>query len=203
MTYSYSSKKFGMGQQQVEDLMKPLGLSILEGKIPSHPFAHPDDTVINKEGKPRHMGDGYAAAKYLAGHIYNAIEEIVTKPAEAMAFLQKIARALAHEGKPLSWTTPTGLPWINRYHEHHVKHVELWMQDKRMHVTVADGYENEINKDRAANGVAPNLVHACDAAHLLLTVRACKREGIDNVATVHDSFGCLAPQAARFNQIIR
>jgi DNA-directed RNA polymerase len=32
---------------------------------------------------------------------------------------------------------------------------------------------------------------------------ASKREGLSSMATVHDSFGCLASQAARFNQIIR
>ena len=41
---------------------------------------------------------------------------VVKKPAEAMGALQALARAVAHEGKPLSWTTPTGLPWVNRYH---------------------------------------------------------------------------------------
>jgi DNA-directed RNA polymerase len=34
-------------------------------------------------------------------------------------------------------------------------------------------------------------------------VLAAQSEGIINVLTVHDSFACLAPQATRFNQIIR
>ncbi len=188
MTYSYSSKKFGMGRQQVEDLMRPLSIDVLAGALDEHPFG--DD-------------DGLAASKYLAAHVYDAIEQVVHRPAQAMTFLQKLARVLAHEGKPLSWTTPTGLPWINRYHESNVKRVELWLQDARVTVTTADGHKKEIAKDRAANGVAPNFVHALDAAHLILTVNACVREGITSLATVHDSFGCLAPQAGRFRDIIR
>jgi DNA-directed RNA polymerase len=37
----------------------------------------------------------------------------------------------------------------------------------------------------------------------MLVANAAKLEGISSIATVHDSFGCLAPQATRFNAIIR
>jgi DNA-directed RNA polymerase len=188
MTYSYSSKKFGMAKQLTEDLMRPLAFDVLSGKLDEHPFGA-------DEGRP--------AAKYLAGHIYDTIETLVTLPAQAMVMLQKCARALAHEGKPLTWTTPLGLPWVNRYHAPVLKRVSLWLRDTRIRTVVAEGSEKAIDKDKSANGVAPNLVHACDAAHLLMTVNASVSENITQLATVHDSFGCLAPQSARFNQIIR
>jgi DNA-directed RNA polymerase len=124
-----------------------------------------------------------------------------------MKFLQAIANALAHEGKPVSWTTPVGIPWINRYHEPEVSRVQLFLNDGgvkvRTQVSVATGSKKEIDKAKAANGVAPNFVHALDAAHLLLVANAAAAHGITSVATVHDSFGCLAPQATRFNAIIR
>jgi DNA-directed RNA polymerase len=199
MTYAYSSKKFGMAGQHKEDLMKPLEYEVLEGKRDRHPFASALD--VGEDGKKRPVGA--AASQYLATHIYTAIETVVERPAQAMAFLQKCAKTLAHEGKPLRWVTPTGLPWTNRYHEAVEKRVRLWLQDTIITVTLADGDKPGIDKAKAANAVAPNLVHACDAAHLLLTVNACVAEGINAIATVHDSFGCLAPQATRFNQIIR
>ena len=188
MTYSYSSKKFGMAQQLMEDLMRPLEFSVLTGEYTSHPFGE---------------DNGRAAAKYLAGITYDAIETLVKRPAEAMKMLQKCARALAHEGKPVTWQTPLGLPWINRYHELTLKTLSLWLHDARVNISYADGHEAAIDKDRASNGVAPNFVHACDAAHLLLVAQASACEDITQIATVHDSFGCLAPQAARFRQIIR
>jgi hypothetical protein len=49
----------------------------------------------------------------------------------------------------------------------------------------------------------PEIVHACDAAHLLRTVNAAVSEGITSIAAVHDSFGCLPPRATRFHKIIR
>ena len=198
MTYAYSSKKYGMSLQLQTDLMKPLGREVLEGKIGEHPFAPFEQ---GSDERPS------AAARYLAGHIFEAIETKVRKPSEAMKYLQKLAKAMAHEGKPLCWTTPVGIPWINRYHDSEVQRVELWLNDGgvrvRSRITVAVGQKNEINKDKASNGVAPNFVHALDAAHLLSVARAANAEGIVNIATVHDSFGCLASQAGRFNQIIR
>jgi DNA-directed RNA polymerase len=192
MTYSYSSKTFGMAKQQDEDLIEPLSFDVLAKKLPEHPFGSYADKA----------GPTTLAAKYLAETIYNSIKSVIDLPQQAMVFLQKCARAMAHEGKPLTWTTPTGLPWANRYHVPKVKRIELWLHDTRVQLSVADGVEKEIDKERAANGVAPNFVHALDAAHLALTVRAAASEGID-AATVHDSFGCLAPHATRFNQIIR
>jgi DNA-directed RNA polymerase len=62
--------------------------------------------------------------------------------------------------------------------------------------------EPKIDRRKANNGVAPNFVHACDAAHLMRTVNAAVAEGITSIATVHDSFGCLPSRAARFRKII-
>lgn len=192
MTYPYSSGKYGMGQQHRDDLMKPLRLEVLEGKFKSHPFG--DD-------------DGFAASIYLAGKVYDTIEETVNLPAQAMRYLQKLAKALAHEGKALIWVTPSGLPWENRYHDFVTKRVRLWLHDRGVRIsycmTLADGERREINKTKASNAVAPNFVHALDAAHLTLTVNACVKEGIRNFALVHDSFGCLASQAAKMHRIVR
>ena len=49
-----------------------------------------------------------------------------------------------------------------------------------------------INKRRMAQGIAPNVVHSWDAAHLMATVNKCKDYGIDNFAMVHDSYGTHA-----------
>src|SRR6266516_5612293 len=53
-----------------------------------------------------------------------------------------------------------------------------------------------------AAAIAPNLVHAMDACHLMLVALAAAAEAIPLV-TVHDSFGTLAPYAARLQEIIR
>lgn len=198
MTYSYSSKKYGMASQQQVDLLDELYKDVILGKREDHPF-----------GQNRKMGAARPtkAARYIASHIFDTIEARIHRPAQAMKFLQSIAKALAHEGKPVIWKTPTGIPWVNRYHEPIMQRLRLWMWDKGVkvetRVVIADGLMKGIDKDKAANGVAPNFVHANDAAHLQLTVNAAVAAGINNIATVHDSFGCLANRAGEFNNIIR
>ena len=192
MTYAYSSNKRGMAEQLDQDTMKPLFLRVLRDELEEHPFG-PDG--------------GFAASWYLAGYTYDAIKQEVEGAAKAMDFLQKLARALAPEDKPLRWTTPVGLPWINSYYKKDTKRVHLWLCERGVRVKhmvkLAVGELREINRDKVANGVAPNFVHACDAAHLMLTVNAAVAEGITSIATVHDSFGCLPSRAARFRKIIR
>jgi DNA-directed RNA polymerase len=203
MTYAYSSKKFGMAAQQQVDLIQPLADKVLDGEAEEHPFEGYQYGPYDKHGNQQPS----KAARFLAHHVYEAIVKRIHKPAEAMEFLQKIARALAHEGKPVQWTTPVGIPWINRYHEPIVERIELFLNDGgvkvRTRVNVTTGGAKTIDKAKASNGVAPNFVHALDAAHLMLVANAAKLEGITSMATVHDSFGCLASQATRFNQIIR
>jgi DNA-directed RNA polymerase, mitochondrial len=204
MTFAYSSKKFGMSAQQQVDLMEPLAGDVLDGKMEEHPFEGYQHGPLDKKTGNRHPSK---AARFIAGHIYTAIVERIKKPAEAMEFLQDIAKAMAHEGKPVLWTTPVGIPWINRYHGTVVKSVQMFLNDsgvrRSTRISVAVGQEKDIDKGKASNSVAPNFVHALDGSHLMLTANAAVSEGITSIATVHDSFGCLAPQAARFNAIIR
>jgi DNA-directed RNA polymerase len=203
MTYSYSSPRYGMAAQQQEDLMDPLAREVLEGKRKEHPFAGYCHGPYNKEGEKQPS----KAARYIGFRTFDCIERRIKKPAEVMKFLQQIAKKLAHEGKPVRWTTPAGIPWINRYNPPEVTTVNLFLVDggvkERTRFNVTTGSMKEIDKNRSANGVSPNVTHACDAGHLLLSTNASVSEGITSIATVHDSFGCLASQATRFNAIIR
>jgi DNA-directed RNA polymerase, mitochondrial len=168
-----------MAQQVREDTMEPLSIRVLRKELERHPFG---------------SDSGFAASWYLAEHTYAAIKQLIKRPAEAMDFLQKIAKVLAEEGKHMRWISPAGVPWINCYNQKDTKRVHLWLHEGgvrvRHTIKLAMGELAEIDKTRAVNAVAPNFVHACDAAHLLRTVN-------------HDSFGCLPPRAARFLEIIR
>jgi DNA-directed RNA polymerase len=101
------------------------------------------------------------------------------------------------------WVSPAGLPCVNRYHEVNTKQVQLWLHNERISVTVATGNAEPIMKKKCQQAISPNLVHSMDAAHLLMVAGASADEGITDVVTVHDSFGCLPCHAERFNEIIR
>jgi DNA-directed RNA polymerase len=194
MTFSYASSEFGMGEQHFEDTMAPLELKLLKKEIEHHPFGDTDD-------------EWRLASRYLANRVRAAIVEVLSLPAQAMKFMQKLAKTMAHEGKPLKWMTPAGVTCINRYHENTMERVSLWLYDngvkQRMRLDIATGYEKAMAKDKCAAGIAANLTHSMDASHLLLSVGAAADEGITDIATVHDSFGCLACDAPRFITIIR
>jgi DNA-directed RNA polymerase, mitochondrial len=186
MTYSYGSNDWGMAEQLREDLMRPLAEDVKNGKRKKHPFGE---------------DEGDAAAKYLAKYTYATIEMLVERPAAAMKFLQDLTSAAADHGLSLQWVTPTGFPWINRYYKQEAKQVRLFLHRlglfRVLLTTGEDEAEPKINRRKAKNGVAPNCVHACDAAHLMRTVNAAVAEGITSIATVHDSFGCLPSRAER------
>jgi DNA-directed RNA polymerase, mitochondrial len=191
MAYFYGSEKWGMAEQQREDFMRPLTKEVESGKRQEHPFGE---------------DEGNAAAKYLASRIHFTIEKLIKRPAGALEFLQKVASAVSNEGLYLHWTTPVGFPWTNRYYKQKTEQVRLYLRplETPFRIKIATGEEEpQVDKSGAKNGVAANFVHACDAAHLMLTVNAAVAEGITSIATVHDSFGCLPAHAERFRQIIR
>lgn len=203
MTYSYSSNKFGMGEQHMEDTMKPLAFEVLKGTITQHPFEVADDTTT-KDGKTW-TTPGRTASIYLANKVHAAIEETVKRPAKAMKFLISLARITANEGKPLIWHTPLGLPVVHRYPVMTSKCITLYLHDRGVTTKFQPRMQEEgkgIDKKKAANAAAPNFVHSMDACHLMQVVRESNTQGITSVALVHDSFGCLPTDAAKFRCVI-
>jgi DNA-directed RNA polymerase len=89
------------------------------------------------------------------------------------------------------------LPCINRYHENTTERVELWCYDKGVKLRTGHGLHRLRDAHREGEGglgIAPNaFIRTVTQAHLLLTV-APRDEGIIDIATVHDSFGCLPSQ---------
>lgn len=191
MTFSYSSKRAGMMQQILEDTMRPLQLQVLSGDIEKHPFG--DD-------------GGYAAARYLSGLTYDAIVETVNRPAKVMRYLQQIARVMSHEALPTFWTTPLGFPVMLRCPNTETQQIDLFLHDKGIKIRIQPRTMQEtggISKQLSVQAVAPSFVHSYDACHLMMVVLKAKKEDINSVALVHDSFGCLPNDAAKFRQIIK
>lgn len=195
MTWAYSSKKFGMTKQLMEDTMVPLRDAVTLGKIEKHPFAVEGEAYTGQQ------------ASKLLGHLsFDTIEETVTRPAEAMRFLQGIARALAHEGKPVVWHTPLGLPVVLIYPLQKVSQVRLYLHDRGVRVNANVNISEDqkgIDKNRAANAIAPGFVHSYDACHLHMVANGAAQAGIHSIALVHDSFGCHPSEADMFRKVIQ
>jgi DNA-directed RNA polymerase len=196
MTYFYGSNVSGMTDQQLDGPLEKLEMEERELEELADTLRLPLSFAQAR----------MKIAKYIAQHVHATIEEVVKEPAKVKKLLGKLARSLGDEGIPLRWTSPSGFPWVNRYQEPVVEQIRLIFRSIgiRTRVSAATGeHKPGIDVRRAGQGAPPNFVHACDAAHLMLTVNAAVAEGITSIATVHDSFGCLASRATRFRQIIR
>jgi DNA-directed RNA polymerase len=140
-------------------------------------------------------------AKELAHAIYDAIGNMVPRATEVRDFLEELARLCAKGGKPLRWTTPAGLPVINRYHEAEIEPIPVPLNGRRRRFNFVVGHKEDINETKAANAVTANFVHSVDATHLQAVAIEAAAAGIDMVC-VHDCFGCIAPHAWRLKLAI-
>ena len=206
MTYCYSSVAYGFQNQIFEDLMVPvetvrLGGGLVEWMekkrgIVGAPNVHPFGAT---------EGDRRAAAMFLAKLVFAAVEETITSAKEAMQYLQSVAKALASEGKSVTWTTPSGFPVHQKYVKHKSKKIKPFLYDRAVHlkdptskgvkrsqISLAEPDYTTIDKKRMSNAISPNVIHSLDAAHLLLTILHCSESGVDDFFVIHDSFGCSA-----------
>ena len=62
---------------------------------------------------------------------------------------------------------------------------------------------DKLDRRRQSQGIAPNFVHSCDAAHMMLTVVRAKQTGIANFAMIHDSFGTTAGDVEDLYHVVR
>ena len=169
---------------------------------------------VQDDGMIRQIGEAYAnlfdgnepeakAARYLAGKIRKACEELLPGPAAVMRYITALTRCCSSDGRFLEWRNPTGFFVSNRYNRQRRVTVNLLRHGVRIRHRVGDGYLPKLNKTKAANSAPANFVHSFDAAHLVRVVNAATEEDISEIVCVHDSFACLATQAVRFNKIIR
>jgi DNA-directed RNA polymerase len=61
----------------------------------------------------------------------------------------------------------------------------------------------KLDRRKQSQGIAPNYVHSCDAAHMMLTVVRAKQVGITNFAMIHDSFGTTAGDVEDLYHVVR
>lgn len=181
MTLAYGSKEYGFKEQLMEDIIRP---SKASGK--DFPFD----------------GDGYQAAQYMAKAIWVAVNKVLVKAGEAMRWLQTAASLAAKEGLPVRWTTPVGFPVMQAYADIETRRVKTAINGKLVYFRV-NQETDKLDRRKQSSGIAPNYVHSCDAAHLMLTVVRAKQAGIRSFACVHDSFGCPAGDVEDLYRIVR
>jgi DNA-dependent RNA polymerase len=150
----------------------------------------------------------YKNAWYLAKTIRNETEQLLKGPARIMKYLRDLAQHCHKDNRFLKYTTTSSFPFVNAYLKPNVKRIKLRSRRGKGVVAVdykvAVGWKPEIRKIKAMNSAAPNLVHAMDAAHLVLTViLAMEIFKINDILTVHDCYACHAAVADNLHNAIR
>lgn len=199
MTYVYSATTYAMTEQIVAALRKLDEQAAANGHQP-----HLDGA------------DNFASAVWLASRLYKLIGEAVPAAASGMKWLRGAAAAINSSDVPLWWTTPAGLPIMQRYPHTKVGKTEVTFRGKRMQLGLAEDASSRsligflegsqgaaMDSKQTLSGISPNFIHSLDAAHLMLTINAAAGEGIADLAVIHDSFGTYAADTDDLSRILR
>jgi len=192
MTYGYGSSQFGFREQIEVDTLRPAYRAYQRG-----------------EGPWYFEDNGFKASLYLAKITQAAVERTVVKAAECMAWLKDVASVVTAEGLPVRWTTPDGFPVVQHYRELKSHRIDTMIFGSRVTMQIEPRIDEEkddkpkVSRRKQSSGLSPNFVHSLDATHLRMAVLQAYREGISNVALVHDSFGTHAADTGRFFVILR
>lgn len=190
MTLAYGSKEYGFKEQLMEDTLWPAKRAAMR-----------PDGSIDTEKFP-FSGDGYRAALWMAKAIWNAVNAVLVKAGEAMHWLQEVAALAAKEELPVRWTTPVGFPVMQAYPALEARRVKTAINGMVLKLLM-NQEKDSLDKRKQGQGISPNFVHSCDAAHLMLTVVRAKQEGIQNFAMIHDSFGTTAGDVEEMYRVVR
>jgi DNA-directed RNA polymerase len=185
MTLAYGSKEYGFKEQLMEDIITPARLEAQKAGLP-FPFSR----------------DGYAAAQYMAKRIWLSVNQTLVKASEAMKWLQSVASLATSEELPVRWTTPIGFPVVQAYQDVEDRRIKTAISGHILKLTMKED-KDRLDRRKQTQGIAPNFVHSCDAAHLMLTVVRASQEGIHNFSMIHDSFGTTAGDAENMFYIVR
>lgn len=190
MTVCYGSKEYGFRQQIMEDVIKPAqdAATQADGELDRHAFPFAED--------------GYRAAGYMAKSIWEAVSTTLVAATAAMKWLQEAASLVAGEDLPVRWSTPIGFPVMQQYMDVTAHRVKTVLAGAVVKLIMNEELAT-LSKAKMANGISPNFVHSCDAAHLMLTVAMGVNEGVTNYAMVHDSFGTAAADMEVFFKVVR
>jgi len=177
MTTPYGSKRFGLREQLKVELAKI------------------DRNYLG-------VDDDFPAINYLSKQLFVAIREVVVAAGLAMDWLQSVARTMAKANLKMTLTTPVSFPVSQDYRDQHLTRIDTIFGGIRLRIGLTSDTK-DIAPGRMINGIAPNLIHSMDAAHLMLTVNKAATEGLNAFGMIHDSYGTHAGNTAKLNALLR
>ncbi|XP_036320610.1 DNA-directed RNA polymerase, mitochondrial, partial [Rhagoletis pomonella] len=136
----------------------------------------------------------WPASTYLTSKTFESLREMFTSTREIQDWFTECARLISGVcGKNVEWITPLGLPIVQPYNRHDLKHAVR--TGARISETMAMDMYEKPNVMKQKNAFPPNFIHSLDSSHMMLTSLFCEQKGLTFVS-VHDCFwthACTVP----------
>jgi DNA-directed RNA polymerase len=159
-----------------------------------------EDYVRSEMGVPFPEGlRPFDVAQYAAKKLFQGIAATVPAAEAAMQWLRNVARQMPR-GQRMEWKSPTGFQVQHDYMDYDEVRVKL--RSCGVIQAVVREYNDDTKPLPMQNAIAPNFVHALDAAHITFTALDMKRLGLD-VVGIHDSYGTHACDVTSMHGSIR
>jgi DNA-directed RNA polymerase len=140
-------------------------------------------------------------ARYLKRCIHEAVGTVVVSARAIMDWLQAVSVVLSDDDRAVSWVTPCGVRVTQRYVETRRKTLETVWGSLSLQEPNADWSLSHRDQYR---GIAPNVVHSFDAAHLVQTFNLfAQHEPYADVVGTHDAFTTQAGAMETLSRITR
>jgi len=146
--------------------------------------------------------DLFKSTQWLTGVIWECINEVIVGARGIMQFLKAVAKLVAKENLPITWTSPLGLPIFMSTYKKISKRVKTQMGDSIIKLSLTSD-SPDIDGKKMQQSVCPNLIHSLDSSVLSLAVVKASELGVDTFSLVHDSFGVLAPDVDNMSKALR
>lgn len=198
------SRDAAEGNEQAQQWVGKINRKTVKRAVMTTPYgvtARGISDQLVTDGHTKGMDRPGQAAIYLRNCIMEAVDQTVVAAKQIMGWIQDLALALSRHGVPFQFTTPTGNVIRQSYWIINQKRIKtlygqlaIWEEDPF----------GGLNDRKQTLASAPNLIHAFDASHLIMTVnRMVERVPDVSFAMIHDSFGCHACDVDELNTTLR
>ena len=221
MTYCYSSRQYGFANQLRSDWMDKLSEKVRQGKLEEHPFGSDRGFAasiyiasVHEEAIEEIVRCAKDGMKFIQEVTSILARHRMPKPSDSAVPLtddeKKEMKTYNRNGIHLRFLTPEmNFPMYQNYIKETTKDQELTFYDKPLkdwrkeYLSIHVEHPDQLWVEKSINACAPNIVHAMDATHLMMTVLECKKQGIEDIMVVHDSFACGIGDMVTLSEALR
>lgn len=141
-------------------------------------------------------------SKYLASIIWKEMKPYVESCKVIKDWLRAVVKTVMREGKPVEWTSPSGLPLRAADRMAKTIQINLLLYGRKQSMNFAhQPVDGQLDPKAASRNVAANFTHALDAALVTLTAGECARSSIPVVMN-HDCFATVPGRASELHNLL-